>query len=333
MSAGSFTPIGASGFSGVQLTVSVGSHGLAGPLPFGVFVYGFDDFDSYGYPGGMSLAPIARVTEITLAPETGLNLVGTEHCLTATVVDQDGNPLEGIRVDFTVSGPNATTGFATTDANGQATFCYTGTSVGDVASNTAAKTWFDNQPPVALCADVTISASPLSCLADASVDIGSFDPDGDPIAIVQAPAGPYGLGMTTVTLTVTDPSGASDSCTAVVTVNDDTPPELQCVESVNPSLKNVPKASKTNEDGFYQVIATEDGCSASTITIGSFTLANNETIKITQRPGKAGVTLANTMGKGGIKHFLVGPGDAVITATDASGNATSASCLVPPPPK
>jgi len=189
-----------------------------------------------------------------------------------------------------------------------------------------------NQPPVAVCANVTVPASALSCLADASVDNGSFDPDGDVITIAQEPAGPFGPGSTPVVLTVTDPSGASSSCTAVVTVIDDTPPALQCVESVNPSLKNVPKASNTNEDGFYLVTAT-DGCSASTIAIGSFPLANNETIKITQRPGGAGVTLANTMGQGDIKHFLVGPGDAVITATDASGNVTSVSCLVPPPPK
>lgn len=51
----SFTAIGASGFSGAQLPVGVGTHNLAGPLPFGTFMYGFDSFDSYGYPGGQSL--------------------------------------------------------------------------------------------------------------------------------------------------------------------------------------------------------------------------------------------------------------------------------------
>jgi len=38
----------------------------------------------------------------------------------------------------------------------------------------------------------------------------------------------------------------------------------------------------------------------------------------------------NTMGKPGIKHFQVGPGDAVIMATDGSGNTASVICPVPP---
>jgi hypothetical protein len=44
--------------------------------------------------------------------------------------------------------------------------------------------------------------------------------------LVQDPAGPYALGLTGVTLTATDPEGASDSCTGNVTVADDTPPVI-----------------------------------------------------------------------------------------------------------
>src|SRR4030095_16707221 len=107
-----------------QVAVALGSHTLSASLPFGAFMYGFAFFDSYGYPGGMSLAPIAKVTTVTLAPKTATNLVGTQHCVTATVLDQNGNPLEGIRVDFAVTGANSTSGFANTDSSGHATFCY-----------------------------------------------------------------------------------------------------------------------------------------------------------------------------------------------------------------
>src|SRR5262249_48312493 len=48
--AGSFTAIGSSGFSGAQVSVTLGSHNLSGKLPFGAFVYGFASADSYGYP-------------------------------------------------------------------------------------------------------------------------------------------------------------------------------------------------------------------------------------------------------------------------------------------
>lgn len=145
----SFVPIGTSGFSGAQVAVSLGSHALAGPLPFGAFVYGFDAYDSYGYPGGMSLAPVVVVRHVAVAPKTATNRVGTEHCVTATVTDQNDNPVVGVRVDFNVTGANPTAGFGLTDSNGQARFCYTGAnpgtdsivaSVGSI-SDTATKTW------------------------------------------------------------------------------------------------------------------------------------------------------------------------------------------------
>lgn len=51
----------------------------------------------------------------------------------------------------------------------------------------------ENQPPVAICQNFTVSAN-SSCQASASVNNGSYDPDGDPITLTKIPAGPYGLG-------------------------------------------------------------------------------------------------------------------------------------------
>lgn len=128
--AGSFTAIGASGFSGAQVPISLGSHNFLGNLAFGCFVYGFDSYDSYGYPGGQSLAPIATVTSVALSPKSATNPVNTEHCVTALVTDNFGNPVVGVRVDFNVNGVNPGTGFANTVENGTAAFCYTGINVG-----------------------------------------------------------------------------------------------------------------------------------------------------------------------------------------------------------
>jgi hypothetical protein len=80
---------------------------------------------------------------------------------------------------------------------------------------------------------VTVPAGP-SCSADASIDNGSFDPDGDPITRTQSPAGPYPLGNTLVRLAVTDDQGESDTCQATVTVQDVTPPLLPFL-SASPS--------------------------------------------------------------------------------------------------
>ena len=75
--------------------------------------------------------------------------------------------------------------------------------------------------PVPICQDVTVPAQ-KNLQADVGlVDLGcngSFDPDDDEITVVLDPEGPYAIGDTEVTLTVTDESGATDSCTAIVTV-------------------------------------------------------------------------------------------------------------------
>ena len=91
-----------------------------------------------------------------------------------------------------------------------------------------------NQPPVAVCQDVVVGTDPGVCYAYAFVDYGSYDPDGDPITIVQNPAGPYPLGTNEVTLTVTDDNGASDQCTATVVVEDRTPPEIHSITPTPP---------------------------------------------------------------------------------------------------
>lgn len=81
-----------------------------------------------------------------------------------------------------------------------------------------------NQAPVAVCQDVTVVADE-TCQAPASIDAGSSDPDGGPgpFSAVQSPEGPFSLGTTPATLTVSD-GAASDVCTAAVTVVDATAP-------------------------------------------------------------------------------------------------------------
>jgi RHS repeat-associated protein len=125
-----FSAVGDSGYVAAQVPVSVGSHHLSGDQPFGIYVYGYGEFDSYGYPGGLSLAPIAHVGSIDLEPENAAADVGGSQELTATVLDDGGNPLSGVRVDFRVSGSNTANGFAVTDANGTARFTYAGTVAG-----------------------------------------------------------------------------------------------------------------------------------------------------------------------------------------------------------
>ncbi|QDO89906.1 hypothetical protein FNH13_17540 [Ornithinimicrobium ciconiae] len=77
-------------------------------------------------------APGAEIVthDLDLEPNTGTAPVGTEHTVTATLTDDAGDPVADTSVEFAVSGTHSTTGSATTDASGQATFSYTGTSAG-----------------------------------------------------------------------------------------------------------------------------------------------------------------------------------------------------------
>ncbi len=108
---------------------------------------------------------------------------------------------------------------------GRETECNEANNAGSAPLNL---TCVSNLPPVAVCRDVTVSAD-ASCQGSASVNGGSYDPDGQPapLSLSASPAGPFGLGSQDVTLTAFD-GLESDVCVGTVTVVDTTPPTLSC---------------------------------------------------------------------------------------------------------
>ncbi|MCB0204052.1 MAG: Ig-like domain-containing protein, partial [Anaerolineae bacterium] len=165
----SFVTIGSTGYKGASVSIALGTHTLTGSMPFGVTVYGFDNYDSYGYPGGLSLSPVATVTSITLNPTNATATIGTDHCMTARVRDQNNNPVAGVRVDFAVTGVHNVTGNAYTNSAGEAGFCYHGTVVGHdtiratigTLSTTASVTWIQPTPTNTPTPTPTATATPL----------------------------------------------------------------------------------------------------------------------------------------------------------------------------
>ena len=115
-----------------------------------------------------------------------------------------------------------------------------------------------NHPPVAFAAPAIVSAG-ANCMANASVDNGSSDPDGDPITITQSPAGPYPIGTNLVTLTVTDSHGASSSATSYVIVRDTTPPQITCPANITVEFTSEKGAVVT-----FNTTATDD-CSGAVV--------------------------------------------------------------------
>jgi hypothetical protein len=127
--------------------------------------------------------------------------------------------------------------------------------------------------PIARCAYVSAGAD-ASCQANPSIDNGSYDPDGDAITLEQTPPGPYSLGSTSVTLTVTDADGTWDSCTDTVTVSDTTAPSLSCPASPVSAQCTAPGGapvtfSATAQDNCSTVTPLCTPASGSTFPIGS----------------------------------------------------------------
>lgn len=140
------------------------------------------------------------------------------------------------------------------------------------------------------------------------------------------------------------------------------PPEVWCIETVNPHGKNIPPAGSTtlpgpkggqNEDGFYELFA-EDNKDPNpeifvVVDIGSDNvLGTDDDIKF--GPFESGTKIKYTeangakpsikeMGSdkgqaGAIDWHIKGQGDFVLMAIDDSGNVGSCDCcLVPPKPK
>ncbi len=117
-------------------------------------------------------------------------------------------------------------------------------------------TYENNQAPVAIAQDITTNTV-SNCQADVSaaqINNGSYDPDGDPLTFSVSPAGPYSLGTTNVTLTVSD-GELSSTAYATVTVNDITPPVAD--------LATLPDVTGECDATISTVPTATDNCSGS----------------------------------------------------------------------
>lgn len=114
-----------------------------------------------------------------------------------------------------------------TDVSGLTSTCMSNVTVADPNS-------VCNAPPTAVCQSTTVSVDD-DCVASiiaSQVDNGSSDPDFDELIYTLDSEGPFGPGSYDVTLTVDDGQYTS-SCTATVTVVDDTNPVAICY---NPTI-------------------------------------------------------------------------------------------------
>ncbi len=238
---------------------------------------------------------------------------GTPFTVTAKVQNDNGQPIANRLVTFTAfAGPHAgTTGTALTNASGNASFTYTGTAAGVdeikatfvdsqnnvQTSNTVIKRWIlSNHAPVAICQDVTraVDAACVAHVQPAEIGGMSFDDDGDPLSFALNPGGPFALGDTGVTMTVTDIANTSDACTAVVTAIDEAAPTVACPAPLS---------------------AECTGGTSAPVNVPNATGADN-----CGNPAIAGPA--------GTATYPLGSTALTFTATDGSGNAASCTTTV-----
>jgi hypothetical protein len=130
---------GSSGENGLAIAVDVNGNayatGITSSTNFPTTAAAYDT----SFNGGVSDAFVTKITEVSppatlvLSPPTATNPVDTQHCVTATVKDATGMPSPNVIVRFSVTGTpagNTASGSVTTDANGEATFCYIGPALG-----------------------------------------------------------------------------------------------------------------------------------------------------------------------------------------------------------
>jgi hypothetical protein len=151
---------------------------------------------------------------------------------TASIVagDVDGGSSDNCAIDTLTVSPDT---FDCSDIGAAVAVTLTATDTsGNTASCIAMVTVEDTISPTAACTDITIDldASGMATIVPGDVNLGSSDNCGiDSITVSPDTFDCSDIGTpVSVTLTVTDPSGNSDSCVAIVTVEDNLEPEVIC---------------------------------------------------------------------------------------------------------
>ncbi len=168
----------------------------------------------------LDLATIGTYT-LTQADIDAITAGSYDNCGSFTTVITGGQPV----FDCSNGNLSAEVFFTLTDPYGNSTDCQATVSILN-------GTTLCNQAPILACQDITLPAY-QNCAIDIQGTVlngGTFDPDGDSLTITVSPEGPFPVGQTLVTI-IADDGQDADTCTAVLTVVDATPPVAVCQDA------------------------------------------------------------------------------------------------------
>ncbi|MFT6922569.1 MAG: hypothetical protein ACJA1C_001575 [Crocinitomicaceae bacterium] len=212
---------------------------------------------------------------------------------------------------------------------------------GNTDGCTSIVTVLDTISPTIVCQDITVylDGTGNATITSSDVDGGSSDNCGIPTLGIDVSAFTCAMtGANTVTLTATDASGNTNTCTSTVTVLDTISPTIVC-QDITAYLDGTGNVSivAADIDG-----GSTDNCGlALTADITSFTCANiganSVELTVTDPSGNAGTcistvtvldTISPTVVCQDITVYLDGTGNATITAADVDGGSTD-NCAIP----
>jgi gliding motility-associated-like protein len=185
--------------------------------------------------------------------------------------------------------------------DGPTTVTWTVTDVsGNTVSATQTVTVVDNQAPQVLCQNVFVNldATGSATVTASQIDNGSTDNCSiASLALSQTSFGCANVGVSTVTLTVTDNTGNSSTCSAFVIVSDITAPAAVCQ---NVTLNLDPVTGSGSITAAQVNNGSSDNCSVANLALSqtAFTCSN------------------------------VGVNPVTLTVTDNSGNSSTCAALV-----
>ncbi|WP_457618396.1 FG-GAP-like repeat-containing protein, partial [Lutibacter sp.] len=169
--------------------------------------------------------PTALCQDITV----GLDVNGNA---TITGSDVDGGSTDNCGAVTLSVTPNS---FTSADLGANTVTLTVTDSCGNQSTCTAIVTVVDNNPPTALCQDITVQLDSTGNVSIQASDIDNGSTDNGVIVSTTVSPSTFNctnIGPNTVTLTVTDDAGLTDTCTAIVTVEDNIAPTAICQDII-----------------------------------------------------------------------------------------------------
>ncbi len=117
-------PIANTGYVSANVQIRSGRHRVTGSAPFGLFVYGWASYESYGYTGGLLIGDQDRIARLEVTPLQQQRTIGDDACFALIARDEQGHRVPFARYSVQAREENALHESGYFDGTGAGRFCY-----------------------------------------------------------------------------------------------------------------------------------------------------------------------------------------------------------------